>query len=156
MKKIITTIFLTGLFVGIFSYPASALDGWESSVTVTSGNAESRLSYGQKADATDLTDGLYDVPAMLSGAIQVYFQNEEESFWRDIRAIGPNSEWQLIITSHTGKPVVITWDSDNLPQDAEVRLIDTENGQEVDMKSFNSYSLGSTDSAVLVLEITTD
>ena len=156
MKKIITTIFFTGLFVGIFSYPASALAGWEAAISVTSGNSESRLSFGQKADATDLSDGLYDVPAMLSGAIQVYFQTEGESFWRDIRAMGPNSEWQLIITSQTGKPVVISWDSDNLPPDADVRLVDSGNGKEIDMKSFNSYSLGSTDNAILLLEITTN
>ena len=156
MKKIITTIFLTGLFVCIFSFPASAFEGWETNLTVLSGNAESRLSFGQKPDATDLADGLYDVPAMLSGTIQVYFQTDGESFWRDIRAMGPDKEWQLIITSHTGKPIVITWDSDSLPQDADVRLIDTENGRETDMKSFSSYTMESTDSAALILEVTTN
>ncbi|MEN8134366.1 MAG: hypothetical protein ABFS18_02355 [Thermodesulfobacteriota bacterium] len=154
MKKIITTIFFTGLFFGIFSYQASAFDGWEASITVTSGNAENRLSFGQKPDATDLTDGFYDLPAMLSGAIQVYFQTEGESFWRDIRAMGPDKEWQLIITSQTGSPIAITWDPDNLPADANVRLIHPANGKETDMKASSSYIMESTSNALLLLEVT--
>jgi hypothetical protein len=154
VKKIITTIFFAGLCFGIFSYPASASDGWEASITVTSGNAESRLSFGQKPDATDLTDGLYDLPAMLSGVIQVYFQTDGESFWRDIRAMGPGKEWRLLITSQTGQPITITWDPENLPADANVSLIDPANDRETDMKTTGSYTMENTGNALLLLEVT--
>jgi hypothetical protein len=154
VKKIITTIFFTGLLMGIFSCPAWASDGWEASITVTSGNAESRLSFGQKPEATDLTDGLYDLPAMLSGAIQVYFQTDGESFWRDIRAMGPDREWQLLITSQTGQPITITWDPENLPADANVRLIDPANDRGTNMKTTGSYIIENTGNASLILEVT--
>ena len=139
----------------MLSYLVSAFVGWQASITVTSGNAESRLSFGQKADATDLIDGLYDVPAMLSGSIQVYFQTEVDTFWRDMWALGPGKKWwQFIITSHTGEPIDITWNPDNLLTDANVKLIDTANGKEIDMKNSNFYPLESTNKALLLLEVT--
>ena len=58
VKKIIIALFFTGLFIGIFSYPASAFAEWETAITVSSGNAESRLTFGQKLKATDLADGI--------------------------------------------------------------------------------------------------
>ena len=156
MKKTTVTVFFTILFIGIFSYQVSAFDGWEAAITVASGNAESRLSFGQKPDATDLNDGLYDVPAMLSGAIQVYSQTMEGSFWRDIRAMESGKEWQLIIKSQTGKPIIITWNPANLPADANVKLIDASNGKETDMKTSRNYTLESTRDALLLIEVTSN
>lgn len=154
MKKIFATILFTGLFMGLCPPPSSAFTGWEANITVTSGNAENRLSFGQRADATDLTDGLYDLPAMLSGTIQIYFQTEGKPLWRDIRAMGPDKEWQLIITSQTGQPLAITWDPDHLPATANVRLVDPANGIETDMKASNAYLMENTDNALLILRLT--
>jgi hypothetical protein len=138
----------------MFTISASAFAGWEANITVSSDNAESRLSFGQKADATDLTDGLYDVPALLSGAIRVYFQTEEGSFWRDIRAIGADKEWQLQIASQTGMPVDVAWNPADFPAGATVTLIDASNAQEIDMKSSSNYTLEKPGNALLRIEVT--
>jgi hypothetical protein len=138
----------------MFTISTSAAAGWETNITVISDNAESRLSFGQKVDATDLSDGLYDVPALLSGAIQVFFQTPDGSFWRDIRAIGAAKEWRLIIVSQTGRPVAISWNPADLPDNAEIRLTDTADGSRVDMKSSNSYTPANPGNASLLIEVT--
>ena len=156
MKKTNIIIFFTILFIGIFSYQVSAFDGWEAAITVTSGNAESRLSFGQQPDATDLNDGRYDVPAMLSGTIQVYSQTKDGPFWRDIKAMDSSKEWQLIITSRTGQPISITWNPANLPADANVKLIDAANGREIGMNASSAYTLENTSDALLLIEVTSN
>jgi hypothetical protein len=138
----------------MFTISASAAAGWETHITVISDNAESRLSFGQKVDATDLSDGLYDVPALLSGVIQVSFQTPDGSFWRDIRAVGAAKEWRLIIVSQTGRPVAISWNPADLPDDAEIRLTDTADGSRIDMKSASSYTPANPGNALLLIEVT--
>lgn len=154
MKKTNLVIGIICLGIGVFSNQASAFSGWEASVTVTSDNVKSRLHFGQKPDATALTDGLYDLPAMLSGTLQGYFQNEDGSFWRDIRAMESEEEWQLIITSQTEKPIYITWDPALFPPDAKVRLIDASNAKETDMQSANTYMMGSASNTMLLITVT--
>lgn len=153
MKKTIITFFVI-LLIGIISHQASAIDGWETTIVVTSGNAESHISFGQKPDATDLNDGLYDVPAMLSGEIQVYSETKEGSLWRDIRAIGTGTEWRLIITSQTGKPLTISWNPTKLPDDLDIKLFDTASEKETDMKKSAKYILQNTSSTLLLIEVT--
>lgn len=156
MKKNILFILFTITAFGIFPPPSSAVEAWELNVDVVSGNAESRFSFGQQPDATDLTDGLYDVPAMLSGSIQVFSQTKEGSFWRDIRSTETGNEWQLIIKSQTKKPLHISWDPDHLPADASVKLVNASSGKETDMKTSKKYTLKNTSEALFLIEVTTN
>lgn len=153
MKKINLVICIICLGIGLFSNPASAFRGWEASITVTSGNAKSSLHFGQRPDATALTDGLYDLPAMLSGTLQVYFQNEEGSFWRDIRAMESEEEWQVIIDSQTDAPISITWDPNHFPPNSTIRLIDASEGKDTNMKTSSNYMMGSTSKAILLITV---
>lgn len=147
-------VLLAGFVVCISAQQSYAIEEWEANITVTSGSAETRFSFGQKSDATDLEDGLYDVPAMLSGDIQVYSQTREGSFWRDIRSTESGNEWQIVITSQTRRSVEISWNPDILPTKANVKLIDASDGKEVDMKSSKVYTLGTISEAILLIEVT--
>jgi len=139
VKKITILLFLTS-FLTVATLPtASAMEGWEASIKVTSGQAASTLAFGQRPDATDLADGLYDLPAMLSGDIQVYFSNEEGSFWRDIRGPGSHQEWRLVMVSQTGEPVTVSWNPSDLPGNKNLTLRDVTEGIEIDMKAAEYY-----------------
>ncbi|MFO7605493.1 MAG: hypothetical protein R6W72_04245 [Desulfurivibrionaceae bacterium] len=153
MKKIITSLFLTCFLAIAILSSASAIEGWEANIKVTSGRTASTLAFGQKPDATDLADGLYDVPGILSGDIQVYFSNEEGSFWRDIRGPGSYQEWRLVIVSQTGEPVTISWNPADLPAESEIKLVNHADRQEIDMKDAREYSLGITPESLLLIEV---
>ncbi|MCA1765495.1 MAG: hypothetical protein LC633_04490 [Desulfobulbaceae bacterium] len=154
MKKIIISLFLTCFLAAATLSSASAMEGWEAGIKVSSDRAASTLAFGQQPDATDLADGLYDVPAMLSGTMQVYFLNEEDSFWRDIRGMGSYKVWRLVISSQTGEPVTLSWNPADLPAESEVKLINEADRQEIDMKDAEEYSLGITPESSLLIEAT--
>lgn len=154
MNKGLITILFTVLLIGVSAQQTLALEGWEANITVTSGSSESRFSFGQRPDATDLEDGFYDVPAMLSGDLQVYSQTREGAFWRDIRGTDQGNEWQLVIMSQTQKTVYIAWDSANLPKRGRIKLVDAANGKETDMKTAGSYTIGSSGEALFTIEVT--
>ena len=119
-----------------------AAEGWETNLIVASGTAESRLSFGQQADATDLDDGRYDVPAMLTGTLQAAFVGGGGSFWRDIRSTGADQqEWRLLVGSSSGQPVKISWDSKSLPAGYLFELIDGTNSQTINMESSSVFTV---------------
>jgi len=154
MKKTITSLIVSCLLCGTFITSSSAADGWETNIMVASGNAESSLSFGQMSDATDLTDGLYDVPAMLSGGLQAYFQSNEGFFWRDIRAIESETGWQLVVSSQTGYPITITWDPADLPAEGKITMINNSNRHETDMRNSSEYLLENNDETSLLIVVT--
>ena len=118
-------------------------DGWQSSLVVSSGNASSRLTFGQNPAATDRQDGFYDVPALFSGALQAAFSDGGEDLWRDIRSAGlePEQEWRLNVNSETGEATKVSWDKKSLPENLKVVLIDVEAGMTIDMKEFSSDAM---------------
>lgn len=145
---------LTGIFSIISLATGLAADGWEANVMITSGSAASRLSFGQRSDATDLVDGVYDLPAMLTGDLQVYFHNVAESLWRDIRGMEPQSEWQLVIFNRRlDEAVKVSWDPAALPEKSEIKLIDDAKGIETDMKLTNEYILENVSESLLLIEV---
>lgn len=154
MKKIIIFLFLACFPAFASSPSASASESWEAGIKVTSGRTANTLAFGQKPDATDLADGLYDVPAMLSGDIQVYFLNDEGSFWRDIRGAGSYQEWRLVIVSQTGQPVTLSWDPAKLPDGSEIKLINEADRKGSDMKKATNYTLANTAKSSLLIEVT--
>ncbi|MBI4689972.1 MAG: hypothetical protein HY754_06860 [Nitrospirae bacterium] len=127
----------------LFTDTIWASDGWEASITVSVLDAENKLSFGQKSDATDDFDNQYDVPAMLSGDIKVYFMSGDTSCWRDIKAHnirGKEKSWNMHIeSSHIGEVIKIKWNPELLPRTRTLKLIDHKTGIVVDMKEHNHY-----------------
>jgi len=145
-------VMVSGLLVG--SSSAKAATGWESNLLVSAGAVESQLSFGQRADATNLADGRYDVPAMLSGTLQAAFTGGGGSLWRDIRALGREpEEWQLVVASSGGRPVQITWDAEKLPEGFNFELLDADGDQVIAMDSIAMYTLANP-AAVLTVRVT--
>ena len=142
MKKTILAFLFILVITGVNTVIATESNDWETNITVSSGNVENRLSFGQKPAATDFRDGFYDAPAMLSGKLQAYFMDNEGALWRDNRGPDPTQEWQLIIASQTNQPITITWDSANLPENSTIELFDSAGGNVIDMQSSNAYTLG--------------
>lgn len=120
---------------------AYAEDGWEANLSIAIANAESRLSFGQRPDATDGFDGKYDVPPMLGGAMSAYFSGGG-NLWRDIRALDSGGKsWNVKISSTLGgSDVILKWNPKALPSDATIMLSDAVSGQNVDMKAASKYS----------------
>lgn len=123
-------------------YPAYAVDGWEANLTVTISTADNKLSFGQRADATDGIDGKYDVPAMLSGDIRAYFLAEKGGYWRDIKSLTPAEikRWDIRVESPLKGKVIIRWNPGNMTVVSVINLIDGSTGVVIDMKTVNSYS----------------
>jgi len=149
-KNIWMSLFMvSGLLVG--SSMADAAAGWETNLLISAGTAESRLSLGQRSDATSEEDGRYDVPAMLSGTLRAAFTGGGGSLWRDIRAFGRNrEEWHLAIASSNGQPVKIGWDAKGLPKGFRFELIDEAAGQVIAMESSSAYKPAKTAAALIV------
>jgi hypothetical protein len=118
-------------------------DGWEANLTVTISTADNKLSFGQRADATDGIDGKYDVPAMLSGDIKAYFLAEKGGYWRDIKSLtqAGKKRWDIRVESPLkGKTVFVKWNPGNLMAVNVINLIDGSTGVITDMKVVKSYS----------------
>jgi len=153
MKKNIrmSVLLVCGLLAA--SSPAGAATGWETNLLVSAGTAESRLAFGQRADATSLADGRYDVPAMLGGTLQAAFTGGGGPLWRDIRAFGrDHEEWQLAIVGQGGQPVKIVWDAGSLPKGFSFELIDAETDQVVAMETCSAYTVAEP-AAVLMVRV---
>jgi hypothetical protein len=153
--KTICIALLTLLITGFFAATALADGNWEISISVSSGNAENRLALGQNQDATNQKDGLYDVPAMLSGALRAWFTSSGRPLWRDIRSTVPGDtyEWQLQISSRTGLPAMVSWDPEQFPTETTVELIDNTTGTVIDMSSTDNYLLENSSEAELKIKI---
>jgi len=132
MKKIKAIITILVILIG-----ANIALAWEARIDIKAGNTETGINIGQRVDATDGIDGLYDVPALLSGNLQAYIKAGDEKLWRDIRREGSDSVWELVIESLIDGDVIIKWDIDRLPSEKRVELID--GLLRIDMKSVDSY-----------------
>ena len=143
MKKIAFSILFTAILLVSTNISCFAGDGWQSNILISSGSASSKLTFGQNPAATDLNDGFYDVPAMLSGELKAAFTDDEETLWRDIRGIGNETlkEWRLSVISASGEIVKISWDKKSFPKDTRVTLIDIDTGKSIDMKLLSSYAM---------------
>lgn len=153
MKETAYSILFAAVLLGITSIPCFAADGWQANLLVSSGNASSKLTFGQNPAATDLDDGFYDVPAMFSGDLRAAFTDGGGTLWRDIRAAGNETakEWRLTVTSGTEESIRVSWDRKGLPKDAMVALIDVETGESIDMKVSSNYALGNRNGAELLI-----
>lgn len=142
MRKTILAFLSALIAVGVATNLcfAAGLRDWEANIKVSSDNAKNRLSFGQKPEATDARDGLYDAPAMLAGKVQAYFLDGDGALWRDIRAPGTEQEWLLVITSSTGQPITIDWDHGYFPKDTGMELLDLDGNFLVDMQTADSYT----------------
>jgi hypothetical protein len=132
MKKIKAIITILVILIG-----ANIALAWEARIDIKAGNTETGINIGQRVDATDGIDGLYDVPALLSGNLQAYIKAGDEKLWRDIRREGSDSVWELVIESLIDGDVIIKWDIDRLPLEKRVELID--GLLRIDMKAVDSY-----------------
>lgn len=120
--------------------PIFAEEGWEAALMISILNAENKLCFGQKPDATDGIDGFYDGPAFLSGDIKAYFLLGEGKYWRDIRASG-SKEWVIIVEAELkGEKITLGWNPKNLPRRTGITLMDDTEKKAVDMKTSNGYS----------------
>lgn len=127
------------LMIGVGAVHAESND-WEANLIVSISHLDSRLSFGQRADAGDGLDGAYDVPAMPTGSVRAYFLSDAGFLWSDIRGQGEKS-WHLrVASSLKGETVTIKWNPSALPKDRKVILIDTGTGVYTDMKTGNRYS----------------
>lgn len=135
MKKILWILF--GL--ALLAQPLLAGDGWETTLKVCVRNAENKLYFGQRPDATDGLDGLYDVPALLSGDIEAYFKLEDGKYWRDVRADGAK-EWTVVVKSDLdGETIRLNWKPEDMPEGASAVLMDDTAREAFDMKTGNGY-----------------
>ncbi len=148
--------------------------GWEAGLRVRVGSAETVISLGQLGDATDGYDGFYDVPAMLSGDLEVFFKDiprdiskrgkrsrklrssgvtaQGRQLWRDIRGLnsGRIQLWELQVDSPlVGEIVKISWNSGEFPAGGDVLLYDLNNRSLVKMRAVADYSFANTGSRVL-------
>jgi hypothetical protein len=155
MKK--TTLSILLAVILILSMPISCFagDGWQANILITSGNASSRLTFGQHVDATDHNDGFYDVPALFSGELQAAFTGGGETLWRDIRGVGTETgqEWRLIVTSDTGEEIKVSWDNKGLPAEVSIALVDVETGKSIDMQVMSSYLMENKAGGALLIEV---
>ncbi len=122
--------------------PAWSADGWEAALKVKAEGAESKLSFGQRVDAGSGIDGRYDVPAMLSGPLSVYFLIGQQQFWRDIRsmAFGRTQIWTLRVENESpGQTVALAWAQEDLPRWARVKLFDLVGQVQLDMRRQGRY-----------------
>jgi hypothetical protein len=117
-----------------------AAPDWETRLSVRAGSGENRLSFGQRANATDGFDGQYDVPAMPGGTLNAHFDLEAGTYWRDIKGLqtGKSAVWTLQVESTLpAETVLLSWPNAALPEGTTLRDLTT--GTQVDMKQQTSY-----------------
>jgi hypothetical protein len=127
---IIIQIILAGVLI--------AQDEWEMNIKAKCLNAENRLVIGQRPDASDVIDGRYDVPALLSdGLIKAYMELEGGQYWKDIKkTCSPpcSKTWNIHVESEDlGEIIELSWDPVNIPGDTRMILIDQGTGRAMAM-----------------------
>jgi hypothetical protein len=154
-KRLIIVNVLILILCGLSWSPAgfvSVAEGapeWQATLWITSGGGKARLELGADPTATDGFDKAWDSYAMLGGSLRAYFPRPEwhpvfQEYWRDIHGKGPGSstEWPFVIESDmVNTNVTVTWDLSLVPKDYPLFLVlDDMNGQQIDMRTNNSYS----------------
>ena len=155
MKIYLFSIMLAAMLILPAASYCFAGDGWQANLAISAGKASSKLTFGQNPAATDLEDGFYDVPAMLSGEFRAAFTDGDTALWRDIRAIGNGTgkEWHLTIISGTDETINVRWNQQGFPEESRVELYDVDSGESIDMKLFTSYVLTDRNDAELIIKI---
>lgn len=134
-------------------------DGWEMKIVVIAMSAENKLSIGQRPDASDGTDGKYDIPALLSGDIKAYMELGGSKYWRDIKQTcsikdaSCKKTWNVVVDSMVrGEPIKLRWNASAIPQDLSIFLIDITTGKTIDMKAGQEYSYDNTETRKFKIE----
>jgi hypothetical protein len=155
MKKTAFSLLFAAFLVVSTAIFCFADEAWQANILIYSGNATSKLTFGQHPTATDNNDGFFDVPALFSGNLQAAFTDGGGTLWRDIRAFGDNNvkEWRLGVTSGSGKTLKFSWDKGRLPKNARVMLIDVDTGKSIDMQMVSSYLMVYRNGGELVIEV---
>jgi hypothetical protein len=158
MKKKEIIIIATLLLLLLATVPSLAEETWEMNIAVGVHKAGNRLAIGQRPDATDGKDGLYDVRAFLSGYIQSYLNLNGEPYWRDIRGAcrAPcEKTWDITVESAlVGETVALSWDPSLLPAGMSIILINTATGETVDMKKARRHEYENTGSEEFAVRVT--
>ncbi|HSG06453.1 MAG TPA: hypothetical protein VLB09_08655, partial [Nitrospiria bacterium] len=94
----------------VVSVPDSSADG---------GMAKNYLTAGQKSAATKQFDLASDLPAILAGSLNAFFNHSSESgynsnlnqdkLWADYRAPGFPENWDIDVMGPGGEDVTVTW-----------------------------------------------
>jgi len=123
-----------------------AEEGWQTDIRVSLLDAENRLFIGQRPDATDEWNARYDIPAILAGDIMAYIEEPGGGkFWRKFRRYRQGypdiKTWDVVVESHLeGQVIKLTWNSTKFPEQMVALLIDTDAGNEINMKAQSEYS----------------
>jgi len=126
--------------------PVPAQESWKADIKVSVGDAQNRLTLGQKLAATDGWNTSYDVPAVLSGDIMAYFDDPAGSrYWRKFKAPcdkGPCiKKWDIIIESDLKEQTIrMGWSSSSFPADMAISLIDESTGDTINMMTQAEYA----------------
>lgn len=154
MRLTLTLFCALGLLT--FGVNAQAAAGWEIPLTVSAGRTAQHLSLGERADATDGIDGLYEVPAMPGAGLGAAFLIAGGRYWRDIHSLSPRDQrWTLIVAApRTATEVTLSWGK--LPQSRGLiaRVSDPASGQSIDAVAQHSYRFHNTGTRTLIFEIT--
>ena len=154
MRRPLTLLCTIGLLA--LGTNARAAAGWELPLTVSAGRAVQHLTLGERADATDGIDGLYEVPALPGGKLRAAFALAGGRYWRDIRPLSARHQcWTVVISApHSAAEVTVAWG--NLPQGKglSARLTDPASGRIVDAVSQHQYRFRSNGTRTLILDIT--
>lgn len=133
---------------------AWAAAGWELPVTVSAGRAVQHLSLGERTDATDGVDGLYDVPALPGGTLRAGFSLAGGHYWRDVRPLAKGHQrWKLIVTSSAGADVTVAWGHFPRRFRLQARLKDPVAGRIIDAIKHRRYRFRNGGRRTLIFDI---
>lgn len=153
MRRPLTILFAIGLLA--LGGNAWAAAGWEIPLTVSAGRAVQHLSLGERADATDGIDGLYEVPALPGGNLRAAFALAGGHYWRDIRPLSKGRQrWTLVVTSPAGADVTVTWGRFPRRTGLRSRLEDPSAGRVIDATRHRRYRFRNGGTRTLILDIT--
>jgi hypothetical protein len=135
---------------------ARAAAGWEIQLTVSAGRIAQHLSFGERANATDGIDGLYEVPAMPGAGLRAAFLISGGRYWRDIRPLSVHAQhWTLVVAApRTATEVTLNWGTLPRGRGLIARLTDAASGRSVDAIGRHHYRFRNTGTRTLIFEIT--
>lgn len=125
--------------------PAEANQDWETTITVKAGVAKNKLMLGQNSKATDGIDGLFEVPAMLSGNVKASFPSAIGSLWRDIKAHGQSKFWTMNVESNQANvDITIRLDTTRFPSSYSLYMTDKATGSTINIAQSGFYKYKNT------------
>lgn len=151
------TLLVMLLFAWGLSSPAQA--AWQARLQISipdsaadSGNASNKLILGVDSSATDNFDNTWDTVAYPGGSLSAYFPHPENSLsktqlWQDMRADQLPQHWEVEASSQLEGDARLTWDASTVPAQIDLKLVDSQTGNSIDMKTASQYSYAATPSA---------